>query len=85
MKLQVVILDKRDYILRYSNFDSTTRKGLLRYLAQALLDDECFKIDITKWERNESIRSSKKAEGEKRDKSKSEKESSGSRKGQMGK
>ena len=48
-KFQVVIMDKKGYILEYMNFEDKAVKHMLEYVALKCLNENVNKFEITRW------------------------------------
>ena len=49
LKIQITIMDSRDYILEYKNFKPTDQVDILEYVWKHTANLEATKIHIRKW------------------------------------
>ena len=48
--MQIVLMDKTRFILKYSNFLLAERHKACRFVHEAMLDDEVSIIEVSKWD-----------------------------------
>lgn len=50
LKIQIVIMDSKDYIIEFMDFKPTDKNGILTYVWQHIINSSATKIHIRKWD-----------------------------------